>query len=341
VRSPPERVSEDAIRDAVARGWGLGIGALRYLPVGGGAYHWVADGHDGRRWFVTCDDLDIKPWLGADRDAVFDGLLAAYRAAVELRAAGLTFVGAPVRAGDGAVAVRLDERHSVAVFDYVHGEPGEWGQPVGDRLGRELVGMVARLHASTPAVGELARRGLEVPGREGFEEALEDLDRGWDGGPLSDPARRELVRHRGLVERWLSGLDRLARRLGEADAGLVLTHGEPHPLNLIRTTAGLTLVDWDTVALARPERDLWMIAGMGDGSGLLVALYQEQAGITLDPEVLVAYGRLWALTDLAACTRQLRYGHQRGADTDRALAAIRSILAGREPAPYGARPVGG
>jgi spectinomycin phosphotransferase len=233
--------------------------------------------------------------------------------------------------------VRVDERHSVAVFEHVDGEAGEWGRAAPDR---ELVGMLARLHACTTAGCGLVVRGLDVPGRAAFEEALDALDRPWDGGPLSEAARGELARERGSITRWLAELDRLAVALGGMDDGMVVTHGEPHPLNLIRTGAGLTLVDWDTVALARPERDLWMIAGMGDGSGSLVALYRELTGSVLDPEVLVAYGRLWALTDLAASTHRLRHEHRPGADADRALAVVRSILAGREPAPYGVPPLG-
>jgi spectinomycin phosphotransferase len=315
----------------VAGGWALGIAGLRYLPVGAGAYHWIAHGEDGRRWFVTCDDLDTKPWLGTDRETVFAGLLAAYGTAVALRNAGLTFVAAPVTTAAGAPAVRVDERHSVSVFEHVDGEPGEWGRP--DRTDGELVGMLARLHASTPVVDGLRPRGLDLPGRDGLEEALDDLHHRWDGGPLSEPARAELAGQRDLVLRWLDELDRLAGRLGGAEPARVVTHGEPHPGNLISTGGGLTLVDWDTVALARPERDLWMIADLAGGA--LAVRYEEETGVALDPEALVAYRRLWALSDLVACTRQLRREHQRSADADRALAAVRSILSGREPAPYG------
>src|SRR4029453_12194244 len=83
VRSPSVLVGEDAIKDVVAERWGLRIGDLRYVPEGGGAYHWIAYAVDGRRWFVTCDDLDTKPWLGSDRDSVFDGLRAAYQTAMD------------------------------------------------------------------------------------------------------------------------------------------------------------------------------------------------------------------------------------------------------------------
>jgi aminoglycoside phosphotransferase (APT) family kinase protein len=37
----------------------------------------------------------------------------------------------------------------------------------------------------------------------------------------------------------------------------VLTHGEPHGANVLLGEGGLSLVDWDTVGIAEPERDLW------------------------------------------------------------------------------------
>ena len=77
------RFAEDVIRRAVIDGWGLDLDDLRYFPEGGGAYHWVAGTANGQRSFVTVDDLDTKPWLGDDRDSVFDGLIVAYSAAID------------------------------------------------------------------------------------------------------------------------------------------------------------------------------------------------------------------------------------------------------------------
>jgi aminoglycoside phosphotransferase (APT) family kinase protein len=39
----------------------------------------------------------------------------------------------------------------------------------------------------------------------------------------------------------------------------VLTHGEPHPGNLIQVGSRWMLVDWDTTLVAPPERDLWLL----------------------------------------------------------------------------------
>jgi spectinomycin phosphotransferase len=331
VRSPLELVEEQQIASVVAAGWGLRFDELRYFPEGGGAYHWIAQAA-GRRWFVTCDDLDTKPWLGSDRESVFGGLLAAYGTAMELRASGLPFVVAPLATAAGAPAERVDERHSVSVFDYTQGEPGRWGQPIERSGRRDLVTMVGRLHRAPPPRRALPRSSLELPGRRSLEAALDDLDRPWDGGPLSEPVRHELAGNLDLIVGWLADLGRYAARLGDGDGHAVLTHGEPHPGNLIRTADGLSLVDWDTVALARPERDMWMLV---DGDGSLRAAYRDFTAVELDPDALAAHRLLWALSDAASFTARLRGEHRQDTDANRSLAALRLILQGREPAPYG------
>jgi spectinomycin phosphotransferase len=329
-----EAVDETDITSLVSDRWGLSLDGFRYFPEGGGAYHWIARTSDGERWFVTCDDLDTKPWLGSERDAVFDGLLAAYAAATDLRAAGMEFVAAPVPSASGAPAERIDARHSVSVFDYVEGEPGTWGRPIESAVRDQLVMMLARMHALTPTAGGLGRRGVEVAGRAGLESALDELGHAWNGGPLSEWARAEVAAHRDLIAQWLTELDHFASRLGDKPSDVVVTHGEPHPGNLIHTPTGLMLVDWDTVALARPERDLWMLA---DADGAVEAAYRELTGVTLDPAALAAYRLVWTLNDVAAFTEQLRGEHRDDEDGRRAVTALRSLFSGREPAPYGAR----
>src|SRR5262249_4922703 len=137
---------------------------------------------------------------------------------------------------------------------------------------------------------------------------------------------------------WLAALDRAAARLDRADrpdATWVVTHGEPHPGNLLRTADGFALVDWDTVALGRPERDLWMFV---ETDPSLVDRYGARTGIAVEHDALTANRLLWALADLASYPGVLRRPHRRDADAERALAALHSITDGREPAPYGVPP---
>ncbi len=332
MRSPLERVTEAQVADAIVDGWGLRVDQLRYFPEGGGAYHWHARSNDARRWFITCDDLDTKPWLGVDRDEVFEGLLAAYATAVDLHAGGAGFVVAPIATLSGHAAMRIDDRHSVSLFEHIDGEAGRWGEPLPPRGRRELVALLARLHGATPSE-TIPRRELDVPGRAAFDDALATVESRWDAGPLSELARIELVRHASTIGDALAEMDRAASRLAASGEHAVITHGEPHPGNLIVTASGLALVDWDTVARARPERDLWMIA---DDEHLLDR-YGALTGFALDADALSAYRSLWALADLASFTALLRGDHDDSTDTRRALEELRLILDGHEPDPYGAK----
>src|SRR5262249_54801095 len=154
-----------------------------------------------------------------------------------------SFVVAPVPAASGEPAVRVDDRYSVSVFPYVAGQAGRWGHPLAPPGHDELVTLLARLHRSSGgAGGRLACPDLDLPGRPAQGAALADVGRRWDGGPLAEPLRRVLAADGDLVLDALRAWDRLALRMAGSERELVLTHGEPHPGNLIRTADGLVLI---------------------------------------------------------------------------------------------------
>lgn len=107
----------------------------------------------------------------------------------------------------------------------------------------------------------------------------------------------------------------------------MITHGEPHPGNLIRSSEGdWRLVDWDTVALALPERDLWMLDDTTSGS---LELWESLTGRRVHRPTIELYRLAWALSDLAWCVE--RSPAEADADAD-------AMLAGSGPQPYGALP---
>jgi spectinomycin phosphotransferase len=303
---------------ALADGWGLLAETLRYAAVGGGSYHWVVTDDQRGRWFVTVDDLDDKGWLGRTRPAVFAGLRAALDAAVTLRdKAALTFVVAPVPALDRQAVRPLGDRHAVAVFPVLPGTPGRWGEglPPPDRA--KLVAMLAALHRADPPTVPLRRPGFGLSWRDDLETALRELGRPWTGGPFAEPARSVLAGAAAQVRRRLDALD---QRAGAPPGQTVITHGEPHPGNVIRTSGGdLMLIDWDTVALAPPERDLWMVA---TETGDELRRYTELTGRPVDPAALELYRLRWALDDISCFIRDLRAPHRRTAGTEHAWHAL-------------------
>ena len=326
MRDRPTGVTERDLVRALADGWGLRAGTLRYAPVGGGSYHWVVTGDQREQWFVTVDDLDDKGWLGRTRPAVFAGLRAAMDAAVTLRdKAALAFVVAPVPALDGQAVRPLGDRHAVAVFPFLPGTPGRWdeGLPAPDRA--ELVAMLAALHRAdpkNPSAVRLPRPGFGLSWRDDLEAALRELGRPWTGGPFAAPARSLLAGAAGQVRRRLDVLDQGA----SAPAGeTVITHGEPHPGNVIRAPGGdLSLIDWDTVRLAPPERDLWMVA---TETGDELRRYTELTGRPVDMAALELYRLRWALDDISCFVRDLRAPHGRTPGTEHAWHALEISIA--------------
>jgi len=342
VKDLPEGITERDVARALADGWDLAAWTLEYAPVGGGSYHWVAAGGAlGERRFVTVDDLDDKGWLGPTRPAVLAGLRAAMDAAVTLRRqAGLGFVVDPIPAATGETVLPVGDRHAVAVFPFLTGTLFDWGEPLPAPERDELTAMLAALHAVDPERVRLPRFEAGLSWRGDLETALGELGRPWAGGPYAEPARELLAGIAPTVRRQLDALDRWAARLAAAD--VVVTHGEPHPGNIIRrdgasapavpgpgacglepTGTGLALIDWDTVALAPPERDLWSVA---TEPGDETRRYTELTGRPVDPAVLEFYRLRWALDDLSCFVRDLRAPHRRTPGTEDAWQSLKDTL---------------
>jgi spectinomycin phosphotransferase len=289
---------------------------MEYVPEGGGSYHWKLIDEDGQPRFVTVDDLDDKDWMGDTRGAVFDGLSRALSTAAALRyGAGLEFVVAPIAARDAELVRRLDGRYAVSVFPFLAGRSYPFGPYTDARLRGRALDMIAALHQSTPAVqGRAPRHVPGFGGRGDLNAFLLDPDRPWDGGPFSEAARRLLVTRTGDLARLATGFDRLVDFTTPARADPVITHGEPHPANLMSVDGRLVLIDWDTAALAPPERDVSLIATTGNEG---VDRYQEAAGRELDPAVITLYRLRWYLDDLASAIRLFRNRHRDTPDTRR------------------------
>jgi hypothetical protein len=313
VRATPENLDTGFVVEALRHTWDFDAVTADYAAVGGGSYHWNVQDDTGRRAFVTVDDLGQKAWLGDTRDAAFDGLRSAFNAALALRESGLEFVIAPIPARNGESVQRLGPQYAIALFPFVEGRAGEFGTYAdGDR--KAILAMLGELHSSPVAAASgLRAAGLTIPGRRHLEAALLDLDETWTGGPLSEPARDAVRDSASELTELLSLADRLAEEAEEHGVASVVTHGEPHAANVMRTSEGRVLVDWDTVALAPPERDLWMLVD------------DDQNGAALD------FFRLtWDLKDLAEYLNVVRSPHQENDDTMRQYQALTRCAAIRD-----------
>jgi spectinomycin phosphotransferase len=315
MRTRPPDVDDGQLIEAAQRGWGAPIAAVEYVAVGGGSHHWRAMDARGALVWLTLDDLDDKPFLGITRDAVLDGLQKALETAVRLHKSALDFVVAPERTRSGAVLLQLDQRYALAVYPYLEGAAFAWGAPLPPRDRQVLLDLLIRLHRATPTVAATAAEiAPELAARDVLESALRDTARSWSSsGPFGEPAREVVARHAHSISQLLLEFDRIVREVRQRQGSPVISHGEPHPSNVMHTASGLRLLDWDTVGLALPERDLWWLAEPGN----TLERYAHATGRRVDAQALHLYRLRWFLDDIISSVRRLRAPHTRTVDAQR------------------------
>jgi spectinomycin phosphotransferase len=307
----PGHIDQRELARTLSEQWGLAPGRLRHLPVGFGDHHWELTDAAGGRWFITVAGL-AGGWRGTGAAAGYTDLRAAMETVIALRRAGLEFAIAPVPTTGGQALAPLDDGHAVTVFPHLDGAPADFGDELtaGDRLA--LVGMLARLHGATGAARQMAPARSPVPAsRPVLEAALGELGQPWHGGPYSEPARQLLARRAARLGGALARFDELVRDAARGGP-LVITHGEPHPGNILRGAGRMHLIDWDTVGLALPERDLWMAAGDDAGAA---GLYTELTGRPVSGAAMDLYRLRWSLDDIALAVRDFRASHEQNEDS--------------------------
>jgi spectinomycin phosphotransferase len=133
--------------------------------------------------------------------------------------------------------------------------------------------------------------------------------------------------HASDVAAFLSLADRLAAEVERRGSTWVVTHGEPHSANVMRTGIGHVLVDWDTVALAPRERDLWMLVEKGTED---LAIYTNATGHHVDHDAVDFFRLTWDLNDLAAYLNILRSPHRESEDTLAAYEGLTNCVPSRD-----------
>jgi spectinomycin phosphotransferase len=258
------------VGEVVRREWLVDINTVDHLEAGSTGWHWVLGDDDGPRWFATVDPVDTDD----ERSARIEAFEAAWQLAQQL-----PFAVAPVHTRAARIAVDIGAGLLLTLTPYLDGEPFGSGTLTDDAERVVVAALLGELHSQVRP-RRLAVWRPRVGGRT--DTGLTDLERCldqdlWAGGPWSGPAARLVLDARPVVR---AALRRYAL-LGAAVTGnidrWVVTHGEPHTGNLLRTADGLRLVDWGAVALAPRERDLAQTLGEADGEEPWYA-YMEAGG---------------------------------------------------------------
>jgi spectinomycin phosphotransferase len=303
VREPPPDVVDAAVLAEVRRSWDAGIDQVAYAALGFGAHHWTAYAGDDRRLFVTYDQEAAFARSLADLEAAYDG-------AVELAAAGLEFVLAPLPATTGRTVVPF-------------AEGGLSCSPWRDGVSDEPLDLawtaetLSRLHAAVPPSELPHWRPVVGPD---LAETLADLTRrAWGPGPYADDARAAVTARLSDLEGWTARYHHLARRARQRS--WVAAHGEPHDGNQLRTEHGRFLIDWDTLRLAPPELDLRVLVENG----------AQPDDVGADREMLELVDLQWRLDEISQYSAWFAAPHTGTPDDEIAFGGLRHEL--ERPAP--------
>jgi spectinomycin phosphotransferase len=204
---------------------------------------------------------------------------------------------------------------------------GQFGEHRSDGERALVVDGLARLHRAGPGAARVAEP--EVPHRAFLERSLSELDRPWTTGPYGERVRARLCECAPLVRGLLARFDRLRDDVRATGAPLVLTHGEPHPGNVVFSDGRIQLIDWDTVALALPERDLWMLDTPEERER-----YASASGRAVDGAAIDLYQLRWKLDDIASFVHLLGSAHTENADAAQAWIWAKGSLEADRVWPY-------
>ena len=290
MREPPSAIDTDDLLAVVRSEWDAGVVRAEHVPLGFGAHHWA--GYDESRpvLFVTFDRL--QPARSAE------DLEAAYTGAIALCRAGLDFVLAPLPSRSGSPIVRFSD-------GAVSCTPWQQGKSGGELDVAWTNDALTRLHAVAPPEG--IPRWKPLVARD-FAAAVERrAEQPWGPGPYADTARNAVRDHLAALDRWVARYHELATHARRRP--WVVTHGEPHSDNQLLTRRGRFLLDWESLMLAPPERDLGVLLDAG-------------AQVDAEPEMIEMFDLQWRLDEIQQYVTWFAAEHQ-GTEDDRiALAGL-------------------
>ena len=274
VQEAPGELSEDEVLALVRSDWDERASAAVHLPLGFGAHHWRVDVSGGPGLFATYDRFGARHDLAS--------LTAAYASAIALAQGGLEFALVPQRSRSGQVLVPLADG-TLSCTPWVEGEVVGEGPLTDAATVAANIADLARLHACDPPDG-LPRWSPQV-GHDLPQRLAALAASGKDAGPYSEPARTAVAERWPEIEDWTRRYLTLATAAGRR--GWVVTHGETHTRNQLRTADGIRFVDWESVKLAPRERDLATLVQAGFGTS-----------VAADPEMVELFDLEWRLAEI-------------------------------------------
>jgi len=323
VLTPPTDLSVGDLQELIGHAWGVAVASLEYRPVGFGSHHWEAIDDQGVRHFVTADELSSESRIGDEVSALGLHLRRALEAATDLRAVGCSFVVAPIITRSDDPFVQFSG-YSIALYPFIEGRSFSSDGVFSEADRDQVLAAVLALHlVPIAAIRPPETDGFVVPWLDQLDRSMHHCNEGRSNGPHAAVASQLLIDNEAEIKRLIARYRSLVAQYLSDPGPVVITHGEIHPGNVMVTAKGYVIVDWDTVLLAPPERDLWRLA---QGGGSVLRAYADATGAAPKEWLVGLYATRWDLAEIASFTAEFRTPHEDTEDSRKALEILRSVV---------------
>lgn len=168
---------------------------------------------------------------------------------------GLKRIPCPITSKSGTSSTELGE-FTFILFNYIE---GNW---VRDYKSEELLDIITELHKINPElVGEIAKESFDLPYSSQLKEILERVFSYNSGSEVETKTRKYLEPFKQELDRDWANFNRLVESCKTGKFDLRITHEDPWGNVLRSQDGGIYLFDWDDIALAPVERDMWFKLG--------------------------------------------------------------------------------
>jgi spectinomycin phosphotransferase len=274
-------VDDSELRSAVHDRFDLQLRALAFLPLGEGSWAYRGEDQAGQNWFVKLSRTDTT---------------AVAQVTVYLRdMLGLTFVLAPI-VGAGSAEPKIKEYY-LTVYPFAEGKVLGSADlaPYKAEIGSDLL----RLHEA-----RLPERFRALLPQEPFDEFQASAQeyvaraRAYTGNDallqrLATDINLRAAAINTVIENGQLLSDYCRRQAHTYE--LVVCHADIHPFNIMATSQGLLMLDWDAIMLAPRERDLMFYAGDMRSSSDFHRAYGS--GCALNEDLITYYAYEWVLQE--------------------------------------------
>ena len=178
-------------------------------------------------------------------------LVKSVEAQCKLCEKGLKRIPCPVPSNSGNSTTDLDDLTFI-LFNFID---GKW---TFDYMDEELLDIVVKLHRIKPkVVGVIEKEDFKLPYERKLLDLLETVYTYSSGGVFETTSRKYLEPYKEEIYKDWKNFNRLIDTCKVESFELKNTHGDPWGNVLRSEDGGIYLFDWDDIALAPVERDLW------------------------------------------------------------------------------------